>query len=46
MNHYLLTIVGLIYAYVSLELLIKGNIGMAVAFFAYSISCIGFIIAL
>lgn len=45
MSSLLLGLVGLIYVYVAVEYFIKGNLGMGVAFTAYAVSNVGFIIA-
>ncbi len=41
MSGFLIAFCGLIYLYVSLEQLYKGNIGMFIAYFGYAFSNIG-----
>lgn len=45
MSNFLLAITGLIYIGVALDYFFKDNVGMAVAFFAYSLANVGFILA-
>ena len=45
MSNILLGITGLIYVGVSIDFLLKGNVGMALSFFAYSLANLGFILA-
>lgn len=45
MSNILLGITGLIYVGVSLDYFFKGNVGMALSFFAYSLANVGFILA-
>lgn len=41
MSGWLIAVTGLIYLYVSLEQIYKGNVGMGIAYFGYSFSNIG-----
>tara|TARA_B100000902_G_C26614077_1_gene576557 strand:+ start:166 stop:312 length:147 start_codon:yes stop_codon:yes gene_type:complete len=41
MGGWLIALTGLIYLYVSLEQLYKGNLGMCIAYFGYAFSNIG-----
>jgi hypothetical protein len=45
MSNVLLGITGLIYIGVALDYFFKGNMGMALSFFAYSLANVGFILA-
>jgi hypothetical protein len=41
MSGWLIVVTGLIYLYVSLEQIYKGNVGMGIAYLGYSFSNIG-----
>ena len=45
MSNILLAITGLIYVGVAIDYFLKGNVGMALSFFAYSLANVGFILA-
>lgn len=45
MSNILLAITGLIYVGVAIDFFLKGNMGMALSFFAYSLANVGFILA-
>jgi hypothetical protein len=45
MSNVLLAITGLIYVGVAIDFFLKGNMGMALSFFAYSLANVGFILA-
>lgn len=45
MSNFLLAFVGLIYLYVGFDYLSRGNPGLGLAFMAYCVSNVGFIIA-
>lgn len=41
MSAWLIAVIGIVYSLVSLDLLIKGNTGLGIAFFGYAIGNIG-----
>lgn len=45
MSAWLIAIVGVVYAIVATDLLLKGNIGLGIAFIGYSLGNVGLFIA-
>jgi len=41
MSAWLIAFIGVVYFYIGCELLFKGNVGMAISFFGYSLGNVG-----
>ena len=41
MSSWLIAIIGVVYLVVAIELVLKGNLGLGIAFFGYSIGNVG-----
>ena len=41
MSSWLIACIGVVYFYIGMELLFKGNVGLAISFFGYSLGNVG-----